>query len=54
VITFSPTLKELVAHKMRLLSTVLAVLLGATLMSGALVSNDTLTEDVPLVVEVGW
>ena len=37
------TLKNLAAHKMRLLSTALAVLLGVAFMAGTLVFNDTLT-----------
>ncbi len=40
---FALTIKELVAHKMRMLSTVFAVLLGVTLMSGTLIFTDTLT-----------
>lgn len=40
---FKLTLTELVARKMRLLSTVFAVLLGVTLMSGTLVFTDTVT-----------
>ena len=40
---FTLTVKELVARKMRLLSTVVAVLLGVTLMAGTLVFTDTIT-----------
>ncbi len=40
---FNLTLKELVARKMRFLSTAFAVLLGVTLMAGTLVFSDTLT-----------
>lgn len=39
---FSLTIKELIARKMRFLSTALAVLLGVTLMAGTLVLTDTL------------
>jgi putative ABC transport system permease protein len=48
---YSLTIKELVAHKMRLLSTVFAVLLGVTLMSGTLVFTDTLTATFDNVLE---
>ena len=40
---FKLTITELFARKMRLLSTVFAVLLGVTLMSGTLVFTDTIT-----------
>jgi putative ABC transport system permease protein len=40
---FNLTIKELIARKMRFLSTAVAVLLGVTLMSGTMIFSDTLT-----------
>ncbi len=48
---FTLTIKELFARKMRLLSTVFAVLLGVTLMAGTLVFTDTLTASANNVLE---
>lgn len=42
---FALTLKNIAAHKMRLLSTAFAVLLGVAFMAGALVFNDTLVSN---------
>ena len=48
---FTLTIKELFARKMRLLSTVFAVLLGVCLMAGTLVFTDTLTSQFNDVLE---
>lgn len=50
---FALTLKELVARKRRLLSTVFAVLLGVSLMAGTLILTDTLLAAGDSVMEEG-
>jgi len=47
---FSLTIKNLVAHRMRMLSTAFAVLLGVAFMAGTLVFSDTLTSTIDGIV----
>jgi putative ABC transport system permease protein len=50
MIMFSLTLKNLVAHRMRMLSTAFAVVLGVAFMAGTLVFADTLTATIDDIV----
>lgn len=47
---FSLTIKNLIAHRMRMLSTALAVVLGVAFMAGTLVFADTLTSTIDDIV----